>query len=590
MDNVWIARALADVASLLEIQGVNPFRVRAYANAARTVRDHPESLSAMISDGADLTQLKGVGKEIARHIETLEIQGETLLFRELALDVPISLLELTRLPGLGAKKAKTLWEELEVETIDGLDAAAKAGQVAGLPGFAAKTEQKIVRAIEEYRKRLASNTLGEADAAVRPLLEHLAEHGRVSRLEVTGSFRRRQEVVSDIQVLVTTSDSQSVTGVCEAHPDVQLVEASDSESCPLILRGGVRVTLRFVETRVFGAALVVSTGSEGHVNRLRELAVECGLALTEAGVFASKGKEPAGTASIEPLPVSAHEEQIYDALGLSWVTPELRENRGEVAAAASGELPRLLRLEDMRGDLHMHSTWSDGRASIEQMLAGCVELGYEYLALTDHSKALAMVGGLDAERLKRQWIEVEEVAARHPEIRLLRGMEVDILADGNLDLEDELLEELDVVLVAVHSRFNLPEAEQTERVIKALEHPEANILVHPTGRLLNRRGPIALDLDAVLECAAENGVAVELNSHPDRLDLSDENLMLAKQRGLKVVISTDAHRVPDLGMMPYGVAQARRAWLEKGDVLNTFTCEEMLRVLGSREGKQSEGE
>lgn len=584
MDNVWIARALADVASLLEIQGVNPFRVRAYANAARTVRDYPETLSTKISEGADLTQLKGVGKEIARHIETLEIQGETLLFRELALDVPISLLEITRLPGLGAKKAKTLWEELDVETIDDLDAAAKEGSVAGLPGFGAKTEQKIIKAIEEYRKRLASNTLGEADAVVRPLLEHLGKHPKIAAIEVTGSYRRRKEVVSDIQTLVTTSDSQSVIEACDAHPDVQLVEASDSENCLLILRGGVKVTLRFVEANVFGAALLISTGSEGHVNRLHELALERGFILTETGVFNSEGSEVASAAPTEPLPVSAHEEQIYGALGLSWVAPELREDRGEMALAAAGELPRLLRLEDMRGDLHMHSTWSDGRASIDQMLAGCAALGYEYFALTDHSKALAMVGGLDAEKLKRQWIEIEEVAARHPEIRLLRGMEVDILGDGSLDLEGELLEELDVVLVAVHSRFNLPEAEQTERVIKGLEHPEANILVHPTGRLLNRRGPIALDLDAVLECAAENGVAVELNSHPDRLDLSDENLMLAKQRGLKVVISTDAHRVPDLGMMPYGVAQARRAWLEKDDVLNTLTCEEMLGVLRNRSG------
>ena len=319
---------------------------------------------------------------------------------------------------------------------------------------------------------------------------------------------------------------------------------------------------------------------------MRDRAKDRGLDLSGAGVFSAGDETTTDGHKGERLPVSADEHGIYEALDLPWIPPELREHRGEVDAADAGELPRLITIEDMRGDLHMHSTWSDGRASLEEMLIGCVARGYEYFAITDHSKALAMAGGLDAKKLRRQWLEVDEVAARHPEIRLLRSMEVDILGDGLLDLEEKLLAELDMVLVAVHSRVNLPEAEQTERVIKAVQHPEVNILVHPTGRLLNRRGPIALNLDAVLDCAAENNVAVELNSHPDRLDLSDENLLLAKQRGLKVVISTDAHRVVDLGLMPYGVGQARRAWLEKEDVLNTLSCEEMLAALRGSNAKE----
>jgi DNA polymerase (family 10) len=578
VDNVWIARALKDVGSLLEIQGANPFRVRAYANAARTVKDHPEPIGELVSEGADLTQLQGVGKEIARHIETLETQGETLLFREVAFDVPITLLEITRLPGLGAKKAKTLWQELDVTNVDDLDAAAKEGRVAGLPGFAEKTQQKIIKSIEEYRQRLASNTLGEADVVVPPLMEFLRELADVSAAEVTGNYRRRTEIVSDLQVLVACANPAVVVQMCREFAEVQGAGELEDSSCLVFLRGGVKVKLRFVAEESFAASLLVLTGSEGHIAKLRERAGEHGFELSEGGMFPlqaeSEPEQP--TPSASSAPSSLNESQIYDTLDLPFIPPELREDRGEIEAAV---LPDLIRLEDMRGDLHMHSTWSDGRASLEDMLIGCVDRGYDYFAITDHSKALAMAGGLDAKKLMRQWVEVEEVAARNPEIRLLRGMEVDILGDGQLDLEEELLAELDIVLIAVHSRFNLPEAEQTERVVKALQHPDVNILVHPTGRLLNRRGPIALDLNAVLECAADFGVAVELNSHPDRLDLSDENLMLAKERGLKVVISTDAHRVPDLGLLPYGVAQARRAWLEKGDVLNTLSCEEMLEAL-----------
>jgi DNA polymerase (family 10) len=574
------------VGSLLEIQGANPFRVRAYANAARTVSDYDEPISELVSNGADLTEIPGVGKDIARHIETLETQGETLLFRELAFDVPISLLELTRLPGLGAKKAKTLWEELNVETVDDLDEAAKAGRVAALPGFAEKTEQKIIKSIEDYRQRLASNTLGEADAVVPQLVQFLLDLPSVSAADVCGNYRRRQEVVSDLQVLVASTDPEAVVQSCGDFADVQGVGELQNVACDIFLRGSVRVQLRFVEAEAFGAALLWSTGSEGHVSALRDRANERGFELSQTGLLPVQVDAEIGGSAAHAAPAKIGDAEIYETLGLQFIPPELRENRGEIQAADGAGLPKLIELVDMRGDLHMHSTWSDGRASLEEMLLGCVERGYEYFSISDHSKALAMAGGLDAKKLRRQWAEIEEVAARHPEIRILKSMEVDILGEGELDLEDELLAELDVVLVAVHSRFNLPEAEQTARVVKALQHPEVNILVHPTGRLLNRRGPIALDLEAILDCAVECGVAVELNSHPDRLDLSDENLMRAKERGLKVVISTDAHRVPDLGLMRYGVAQARRAWLEKGDVLNTRSCEAMLELL--REMKRGE--
>ena len=575
MENLEISRVLEDVAALLEIQGANPFRIRAYQNAARVVESHSTPLKRMVEEEADLTELPGIGKGIAADILQLLSEGKLGTLEELAQSVPLSLIELTRLSGVGAKRARKLWQELEIETIDQLEEAAAAGDVAALAGFGAKSQEKILRGIEAHRRRTGRFKLSDADRYVEPLLSHLRALPAVQRLEVAGSYRRRRETVGDIDLLAIATEPQEVVEGFTSYSDVKSVELAGDTKVTVVLRSGLQVDLRILPPESYGAALQYFSGSKAHSVKLRKRAVAQGLSISEYGVIrvgesgGERGEVVAGR----------EEADVYEAVGLPWIAPELREDRGEIEAALVGELPELISLEDIRGDLQMHSTWSDGKQSIEEMLEGCAARGYEYFAMTDHSKALAMTGGLDAAKLRKQWEEVAEVQERHPEIRILRGMEVDILADGELDLEDEMLAELDVVLVSVHSRFDLPEAEQTERMLKAVRHPAVNILAHPTGRLINRRDEMKFDLEEVLRCAAEQKVVVELNAHPDRLDLRDSHLMRARELGLEVVISTDAHRVDDLALMRYGVEQARRAWLTPEDVINAYPLKRLLKTL-----------
>ncbi len=584
MENIEIARALRDVADLLEIKGANPFRIRAYRNAAETVEDHGTPLRRLVEDDADLTDLPGIGKDMSAHISALLESGELPLLAELAREVPLSLIELTRLPGLGAKRTKKLWEELGVETLDDLKSAAESGRIEGVAGFGKKTQEKILGSIERYRRSAGRMKLGDADQHVLPLLEYMRRHEHVERIDVAGSYRRRRETVRDIDLLVAARRPEPVASHFIAYPDVSKVESAGDTRCAVTLRAGLQVDLRIVPPDSYGAALVYFTGSKEHNVKLRTRAVRQGLRISEYGVFrggdtAAEGGDPwAGE-----LVARRDESDVYGSVGLEWIPPELRESRGELEAAIAGTLPTLVTLEEIRGDLQMHSTWSDGKETVEGMLEACESRGYEYFAITDHSKALAMTGGLDAGKLRLQWEEIRDIASRHSEIRILRGMEVDILADGALDLEDELLKELDVVLVSVHSRFDLPEAKQTERILRAVRHPEANILAHPTGRQINRRDPMKFDLDAVLACAAENGVVVEINAHPDRLDLNDVHVIQAREHGCRFVISTDAHRSADLDLMRYGVEQARRGWLQAEDVINTLPYEDLVGALKKME-------
>ena len=590
MENLEISRVLDDVAVLLEIEGANPFRIRAYQNAARIVESHSTPLKRMIAEGDDITELPGIGKGIAADIQQLVADGRSDTMDELAAEIPLSLIEITRLPGVGAKRVRKLWQELGVETIDDLERAAQEDQVAGLAGFGTKSQEKILRAIAAHRRRVGRFRLADADQYVEPLLEYLRGVEGVERLEVAGSYRRRRETVGDIDLLAIAAEPAPVVEAFTAYDDVSRVELAGDTKVTVVLRSGLQVDLRILPRESYGAALQYFTGSKEHNVKLRKRAVAQGLSISEYGVFRVQGADAegadeegaGGSAAGGGEPVAAREEaDIYAAVGLPWFPPELREDRGEIEAALQGGLPRLLQSEDIRGDLQMHSTWSDGNNTLEEMLDGCVERGYEYFAITDHSKALAMTGGLDADKLRRQWEEIAEIAARRGEIRILRGMEVDILADGTLDLEDELLEELDIVLVSVHSRLDLPRDQQTERILTAVRHPQVNILAHPTGRLIGRREAMDFDLEEVLRCAVEHEVVVELNAHPERLDLQDTHLMHARELGLKVSLGTDAHRVEDLSLMRYGVEQARRAWLEPDDVINTYPLARLLELLGS---------
>ncbi|UCF40866.1 MAG: DNA polymerase/3'-5' exonuclease PolX [Gemmatimonadota bacterium] len=582
MENIEIAHVLRDVAVLLEIRGANPFRVRAYENAARTIEGHTTPLRKMVDDGANLTELPAVGKDMASHIIELVTAGRLSLLDELAQEIPLTLIELTRLPGVGAKKAKRLWDELGVETIDDLERAAGQGDIARLAGFGEKSQQKMLSAIAAYRRRTGRYRLADAEKLVEPLVEHLRGLAGVQRIEVAGSYRRRRETVGDVDLLVIAREAEQVMERFTSYQGVRHVELAGATKATVVLTSGLQVDLRLLPPESYGAALQYFTGSKEHNVKLRKRAGARGLSISEYGVVRVPEGSDAADAGPGELVAGQDEADVYAAVGLPWIAPELREDRGEIEAAEGGDLPELITIEDLRGDLQMHSTWSDGKHSIEEMLDGCLERGYEYFAVTDHSKALAMTGGLDAARLREQWEEIAEVAARRQEIRILRGMEVDILADGSLDLEDELLQQLDVVLVSIHSRFDLPAARQTERILRAVAHPAVHILAHPTGRLINRRDPMDFDVEEVLAGCAEHGVIVELNAHPERLDLKDTHLMRARELGLRVSLGTDAHRVGDLDLMKYGVDQARRAWLGTEDVVNTYPLERLLKVLRKR--------
>lgn len=574
MTNAEIARVLAEVADILEIRQEDSFRIRAYRNAARTVEVQTVPLARLVAEGKPLTALPGIGKQMAAHIREM-VETGTLAYRdELAAEVPRSLIELMRLPAVGPKRAFRLWKELGIASVEALEEAAQAGRIAALSGFGAKSQEKILAGIAAARRRSERLRLAAAERHVEPLLAYLRGGPPPARVEVAGSYRRRCETIGDVDLLAVGPE---VMARFLAYPQIERVEMAGDTRATVFLGSGLQVDLRVVPPESWGAALVYFTGSKEHNVKLRQRALHQGLHVSEYGVYKLEGERIAG----------AEEEDVYAALGLPWIPPELREDHGEIEAAARGALPELVRLEDLRGDLQMHSVWSDGSESIETMLAACAARGYEYIALTDHSKALPMVRGLDERRLELQWAEMAAVQARHPEIRLLKSLEVDILADGSLDLDDEHLARLDLVVVSIHSRFELPRAEQTARVLRALEHPAVSIWAHPTARMIGRRPPIDVDLEAVLARAAALGVAVELNASPNRLDLSDQNLLLARRLGCKVVISTDAHRLSELDSMRYGVEQARRAWLTPADILNTRPLPEFLAALRKASGKEA---
>ncbi|MGW8264859.1 MAG: helix-hairpin-helix domain-containing protein [Longimicrobiales bacterium] len=590
MENLEVAQVLEEVADLLEIQGSNPFRVRAYRNAVRTIRGLTRSMEAMISEGEDLTELPGIGKEMANHVRELVEWGELELLKEMSREIPRSLTDLIRLDGVGPKKAKKLWESLGVTSVDELEAVIPTGRVEGLEGFGKRSVEKIARSIDDFRKHQGRFLLSDADILVAPLIRHLQETSGVERVEVAGSYRRRKETVGDIDLLVLCQDNEDeVMARFTEYTGVVRVEAAGETRGRILLRSGLPVDIRILPRESYGAALHYFSGSKEHNVAIRSLGVKKGLRINEYGVFRIPDPEPgeekgagSDTGNAEgpgPGPMSGErvggkaEEEVFRAVGLPWITPLLRENRGEIDAAREGRLPALVSVEDIRGDLQMHSTWSDGENSIREMAEACRARGYEYLSLTDHSQAVTVARGLKPDRVRSQWAEIDAVRQELVGIRLFRSLEVDILKDGALDMPDEILEGLDLVLISVHSFMNMGKTEMTDRVIRGLQHPEVDILAHPTGRILNRREPFPLDMEAVLQAAAELDVAVELNAHPERLDLHDGHVRRAKELGVKVAINTDAHSIRDLELIRYGVDQAKRGWLEKADVLNALPLE-----------------
>ncbi len=585
--NAEIASALDELADLLEIQGANPFRIRAYRNAIRTIQGLTRPLAEAVAAGEDLTALPGIGKDMASHIGELVETGELSLLAEVTAEVPRELARLTRIEGVGPKKARKLWKELGVVTVDELEAAVKAGKVETLEGFGAKSAAKILTAIEGLRRHQGRVRRLDAARALEPLLAHMEDAPGVEALEVAGSFRRGKDTVGDVDLLARVEGDEEARRAVIEHftgaPGVARVLGAGDTKGSLVLDSGLQVDLRVLPGESWGAALHYFTGSKEHNVEIRRRAQRAGLRVSEYGVFQlGDAEEEEGTRV-----GGATEEEVFQAVGLRWIPPVLRENRGEIEAAeleGGGGLPALVTLDDIRGDLHMHTTWSDGKNSVLEMAEACRARGYGWLAITDHSQSLTVANGLTPGRLREQADALAEAREKVPEVRIFHGCEVDILKDGSLDLPDETLEALDLVLVAVHTHFELDENTQTERVLRALAHPRVHALVHPTGRLLGRRDPYPIDVEAVLAAAQEHDVAVELNANPWRLDLDDRALFRARELGVEVVVNTDAHQVAQLDFMGPGLEQARRGWLEPRHVVNTREAEAVALWLERKRG------
>lgn len=586
MENIEIARTLTLYADLLEIQGEDLFRVLAYRNAARTIESLSQPIVQLYEERKDLKKLKlpGIGKGMAEHVEEIIRTGTFAALKQLRKKLPGGLDELLEIEGLGPKRTKQLYEKLGIGSIKQLQRAIDSGKLEALPGFGKKSVEKIRQAIENLAKRPKRFKLLDADQLARPLVAYLRKGGGIEQIEVAGSYRRRMETVGDLDILAACEKPEPVMQRFQSYPEVARVISAGTTRGTVILRSGLQVDLRILPQRCYGAALVYFTGSKAHNIAVRKLGVECGLRISEYGVFrVPKGKKAEEVGVEEGERVGgAKEEDVFQAVGLDWVPPELREDRGEIQAAQRHKLPDLIGLEDIRGDLHLHSKWTDGNSTILEMVRACKERGYQYCAITDHSQAVHVAGGLSAEDFKKQYQEIKEVRTKVRGITVLAGCEVDILSDGSLDLPEDLLEQLDVVVAAVHAKMDMTQSAMTKRVLKALAHPAVTILAHPTGRLINRREPFAIDLEEIFHAAKENDVAVELNAQPDRLDLNDVHLFRAREIGVKIAINTDAHSTEQLHFMRYGIDQARRGWLEKRHVLNTMTQTQLQSWLKQR--------
>jgi len=564
--NAEIAAMFDQTAELLEIEGANPFRARAYRRAARTIEALPQSVTSMMAAGKDLTDLPGIGKDLAGKIAAIVSSGRSDVLESLKRKLPGELGAIAALPGLGPKRVKLLYDRLHIRTLESLRRAARAGRIHELKGFGEKIEQKILSVLEKPTVTEKRFKLSVAEAEAAALL-HFLKLPKGS-IEAAGSFRRRRESVGDLDIVATARDTAMVGNRLVKYDNVSEVLAHGSTRTTVILRSGLQVDLRVVPASSYGAALLYFTGSKAHNIALRSLANERNWKLNEYGLFAGN-RRIAGSSEIE----------IYKKLGLAFVPPELREDRGEVDAARERRLPKLVELADIRGDLHAHTDWSDGTASIADMAIAAKERGYAYLAITDHSRRVTVAHGLDAARLSHQIGEIERLNERLSGVTLLKGVEVDILADGRLDLPDKILSRLDVVAAAVHYKFDLARDAQTERIIRAMDNPYVNIIAHPTGRLLGEREPYAVDIHRLIAAAKERHCCLEINAEPDRLDLNDIHAKAAKEMGVKLAISTDAHATHALGYMRFGIDQARRGWLEAGDVINSRSLAQLRKIL-----------
>ena len=564
VQNAEVAAMFDQAAELLEIEGQNQFRVRAYRRAARTIEGLPQSIKSLLAAGRDLSDLPGIGKDLAGKITEIVETGHFPLLDTLKKELPGELGDMAALPGLGPKRLRLLHDRLKVNTFDDLRRVIGAGRLHGIKGFGPAIEQRLLSALAKpvAEKRFK---LSVAEAEADALANFLRPSGRVV---VAGSFRRRRDTVGDLDLVVTAEHAAAVGDKLVAYENVAEVRAHGGTRTTVVLRSGIQVDVRAVPEESFGAALLYFTGSKAHNIALRAIAVRRGWKLNEYGLFSGRRRIAGST-----------EEEVYKKLGLAYIPPEMREDRGEIALAQANALPQLVTRANIRGDLHVHSDWTDGTASIEAMAKAAQALGYQYMALTDHSRRVAMAHGLDPARLAKQSREIDRINARLRNFTILKGIEVDILKDGSLDLPDSSLAKLDFVVASVHSYFDLTRQAQTDRIIQAMNNPLVSVIGHPTGRLIGEREPYEIDMERLIAAAATIRCCLEINAQPERLDLNDLHVHAAKQSGIKFAISTDAHSTDSFEYIRFGVDQARRGWLTADDVINTRSLADLRKML-----------
>lgn len=566
--NTEIANIFDKLADLLELEGKNPFRVRAYRNAAVTVENLSQDLGEAVKKGEDLTKLPAIGPDLEQKIYDIVNNKEIELLKRLEEKNPIDLTNLTRIQGLGPRKIKKLYDVLGVRNLDELASAAEQKKIRNVQGFSVKAEEHILDEVKKINERYNRIKISTAEQYALPIIEYLRKNRSIQQIEIAGSYRRRQETIGDIDILVTCEDIISVITDFVNYDEVDEVLSRGDTRASVILKSGLQVDLRVLLQKSYGAALLYFTGSKAHNIVIRRLAKHRDWKVNEYGLF-----------SADDFLAGETEAEIYEKLGLPYIEPELRENRGEFEAAEEGKLPKLIKLSDIKGDLHSHTVLTDGKNTLEEMAKTAQKLGYKYIANTEHSKRVTVAGGLDAEQVIENIKRIDKLNEKFDNFTILKGIEVDILEDGTLDLPDDVLKELDVVLGAIHYRFNLSREKQTERILKAMDNPYFNILAHPTGRLINEREPYDIDLEKIMQKAKENNCILEINAQPSRLDLNDIHSRAAKEMGVKLVISTDAHSTSQFDFMRYGIGQARRGWIEKKNVINTRNIDELKKLI-----------
>lgn len=571
--NAEVGEVFNEYADLLEIEGANEFRVRAYRTAARNIADFPRSISDMVQQKENLSGLPGLGKDLAGKVAEIVNTGKLTQLEELKKKLPVELIAISKLAGLGPKKTGIIYQKLGITSIEGLEEAASAKRIRDLPGFGAKTEQKILEEIGRKAKGGGEKRykLSVAMELAQPLMEYLKNTKGVKKVEAAGSYRRKKETIGDLDILVTHKKGAQVMGRFVEYEDVERIISKGEKRSSVVLRFGMQVDLRAFAESSYGAALHYFTGSQAHNIAVRKIGVKKNLKINEYGVFKEKNKI-----------AGRSEDEVYSTVELPYIEPELRENNGEIEAAKKGNLPDLVTLENIKGDFHIHTKTTDGRSTLEEMARAAKDRGYEYIAITEHSKHVSVAKGLDRKRLAEQIDTIDHLNEKLDGITVLKGIELDILEDGSLDLPDDILRKLDLVVCAVHYKFNLSAEKQTERILRGIDNPYFTILAHPTGRMIGEREPYPLKMEKIMKAARDTGTVLELNAQPARLDLTDVHAKMAKENGVMVAISTDAHSVNEMQFMQFGVYQARRGWLEAEGVLNTRRWKDLKKILKKR--------